>query len=847
MTYLYTQEDKQANANLELKMQQSGAAKYLKRQEEAILSGNASETISAKGLIIPASEALAEKLKVYVETSRKGKPGVGAIMSKLFNQIVKIRKNKKLEELSIDYDRIALACSVTLIDKTLEEKQRSQEFLTLTLGNCLEDEARYTLAQLNRGTWFTYKMTDLEKKHSTYTHMRKSLIWQLNDVDKKEGVITFRPWTIEEKKGAGLVILHMLLEIFGDDLYMETVFKKSSKTKQTFIKCSEDMLREIKLLDKELSLRCVEYKPTIIEPKPWKSYNGGGYHTITMDFLKHATDQDASSRDYSKEMTATNAIQSTAWSIDKDILKLQKALSTAGGDIVSSKGTTIWYSAEQVEHPHRPVILQDNNFDKDNAEHLKELKAFKKSVEAVYDLNLKRASKFITQAKGVSIALEYVNYNHIFFPCQADYRLRLYATPGTLNPQGADSTKALLRFGESVLLTDDGMWWLAVNVANNFGYDKGDLDPRAQHTYARIAELREIAKDPGRTVYLWRDADKPFMYVQSVIEFVKALDAIEKGEDFWTSLPVHVDGKCNGIQHYSMIMRDEKVGPLVGIGENLTSHDIYTYAASKVHMVLKDTESSVERDAWFNFGIPRKFAKPPVMTCVYSASRYGFAEQIKEEMADTFDKPKGDDFQLANFLAGVFDSELPTIIGRSAEAMRFLQECVRVYATYYNNEHGQCKGFRWTNPLGTGIHQAYQKTSYKQLTAKLGTKRIKVYSTQEEKEADIRKMVSGICPNFIHGVDAAHMFLSVIKATESDVKSFAMIHDSYGTHASNVDVMVSSLKEAAVEIHSVDLLEDFRQNILSKLPENLHKDIPLVPLKGSMDIEDVYESETFFA
>lgn len=848
MTYLYTQEEKQANDDLELRMQESGAAKFLKRQRDQVESGSASDTTAGKGLIIPASEALALKLKEYVEQSQRGKPGIRAIMSKHFAQIVKVRKGKKLEELNIDYDRIALASAVTLTDLVLKEKQVSQEHLLMCIGTALEDEARYTLAQLNRGTWFTYKMDDFEKKNSTYKHMRKSLIWQLNSVDKKEGVVTFKGWTREEKKEVALVVMHMLLDIFGEDLELKAVFSDKKKSKQTYIKASVEMLEEIAQLNSKLSKYCVEYTPMIVEPKPWTSYTDGGYRTIRLPFLKHATDEDASSRDYSIEMRAASAIQSTPWSVDKDILKLQKALSKAGGDIKSSKGKTVWYSSELVAEPARPALLQDDSFDKNNQQHVKILKDFKKSTERVYDLNLKRSSKFITQTKALSIALDYTDYSQIFFPCQADFRIREYSVPGTLNPQGSDSIKALLRFGTAMELTDDGMWWLAVNVANNYGFDKGPLDGRAQHTYARIEELQEIEMDPEGTVHLWRDADKPFLYVQAVIEFVRAFKAFEKGETFWTSLPIQVDGKCNGLQHYSMIMRDEEIGPLVGIGENLTDHDIYTYAAEQVHNVLKGMKKeSFEKDAWIKHGIPRKFAKPPVMTCVYSATRFGFVEQIKEEMNDTNDTPDGDNFQLANFLGGVFDKELPSIIGRSALAMKFLQECVRVYANYYNEEYGQCAGLRWINPLGTGVHQAYQETKYRQLTAQLGKKRIKVNISQDEKKADVRKMVSGICPNFVHAIDAAHMHLSIDKCLDKGIKHFAMIHDSFGTHASDVDTLVEELKQAAVEIHERDLLKEFKEGIESKLPEDLHSQLPDLPAKGSMVLEDLLDSEMFFS
>lgn len=844
----YTQAAKDMNAEMELKMQESGASKFLDRHANLTEKGKGSDTMAGRGLIFKASEALAERLEEYVSTSRTGKAGIGAVLSQKLALIVKVRKDKKLEELPIDYPRIALAASVCLVDAVLTEKEHNREFLTQKIGSALEDEARYTLAQLNRGTWFSYKMSDFEKKDSTYTHMRRSLIWQLNKVDSKEGVITFESWTQEEKKKLGLVILKFLEDIFGDDLVVTQVFNKLRKKSKLYIKASPEMLANISKLNQEVSKTCVEYRPIIIEPRPWKAYERGGYHTIQMPFVKYATDEDASSRDYSIEMEAANAVQATPWAIDKRILQVQKALNFIGADLKSSDGKTIWYSPEEIPEPPKPVAISGDNYDSTNPEHLEILKAYKKEKEKIYDLNLMRCSKFISQIKAVEIANEYKDFERIYFPVQCDFRMRLYSVPGTLQPQGSDNIKSLLRFGSTVKLTDDGMWWLAVNCAGAYGFDKVGLDERAQWAYNKLDEMRVMCADPLDNVDLWKDADKPFMYLQACMELVDAMDAWDRGEDFYTSLPVQVDGKCNGIQHYSMIMRDEEVGKLVGIGENDSEHDVYTYAAERILEVIKNSEVCPEQQAWAEFGIPRKIAKRPVMTSVYSASRFGFVEQIKAEMATSDKRPEGDDFELAQYLGGQMDQNMRAIIGRAADAMDFLKACVHVYVSYYNNDLGACHGLRWTNPLGTGVHQSYQKKNFKQISARLGKTKVKVNVSINEDLADVTKMKNGICPNFVHAIDAAHMYSTIVrtKARVNNI-SFSMIHDSFGTHASHVDTLVEELKEAAIEIHSRDLLAEFKEGIMAKLPEDWHDKLPELPERGSMNIEDLRSSELFFS
>jgi DNA-directed RNA polymerase len=173
---------------------------------------------------------------------------------------------------------------------------------------------------------------------------------------------------------------------------------------------------------------------------------------------------------------------------------------------------------------------------------------------------------------------------------------------------------------------------------------------------------------------------------------------------------------------------------------------------------------------------------------------------------------------------------------------------VRVYVEYYNGQ-GECKGLSWVNPLGSLVHQHYPKKKIKNIKVRLGTKRLKMNVTDDETEktADIKKMANGICPNFVHAIDAAHMYLSINKTHTQGVNDFAMIHDSYGTHASNIDTMVECLKEAAIEIHKEDLLENFYLQIKSKLPKEIHKDLPDLPEKGILQVDALRESDRFFA
>ena len=69
-----------------------------------------------------------------------------------------------------------------------------------------------------------------------------------------------------------------------------------------------------------------------------------------------------------------------------------------------------------------------------------------------------------------------------------------------------------------------------------------------------------------------------------------------------------------------------------------------------------------------------------------------------------------------------------------------------------------------------------------------------------------------------------------------------MIHDSYGTHATNTPILAKRLREAFVNLYKqYDVLEDFRQSALEVLDE-----VPDPPKKGDLDLDQILESKYFF-
>ena len=124
---------------------------------------------------------------------------------------------------------------------------------------------------------------------------------------------------------------------------------------------------------------------------------------------------------------------------------------------------------------------------------------------------------------------------------------------------------------------------------------------------------------------------------------------------------------------------------------------------------------------------------------------------------------------------------------------------------------------------------------------------VKLKVASEGSRLSRRRQRSGCSPNFIHSLDSAAMALVTCKMKAQGIHHFAMIHDSYGVHATNVDQLSKSLRKVCVDMFQEDLLEKFKNEIHAMLSPRNQKRIPPLPEKGNLQLEKVLESDYFFA
>jgi DNA-directed RNA polymerase len=89
--------------------------------------------------------------------------------------------------------------------------------------------------------------------------------------------------------------------------------------------------------------------------------------------------------------------------------------------------------------------------------------------------------------------------------------------------------------------------------------------------------------------------------------------------------------------------------------------------------------------------------------------------------------------------------------------------------------------------------------------------------------------------------------LTVNRSVDEGIEDFAMVHDSYGVLAGQMETLYMGLRQAFVDIYQNDVMSDFFKSATSCLSEKELEAIPQQPPKGTFQLELVKQSKYFFA
>jgi DNA-directed RNA polymerase len=596
---------------------------------------------------------------------------------------------------------------------------------------------------------------------------------------------------------------------------------------------------ELAMLDEMDAMRATDYRAMIYPPANWTSPTQGGYHTRVQK-QPLVRGQGAETRDdmFSSDLThlyaALNAIQSTAWSINQPVYDLLKECLDSGAQLgglppadsepTPARPTGIPESARLVDLPEKDAVR---------------IKAWKVAAAQVHTQNHIDASRRKMVIMQRSVAEELQQWERFWFPHNLDFRGRLYPLPPVLNPQSDDMGKALLQFADGKPLGSSGAYWLAVHIANLFGEDKVSFHDRVTWVNDNSAALLDSAMNPLDGQRFWETANKPWCALAACFEYA---GWFVQGDEYVSHLPIAMDGSCSGLQHFSAILRDEVGAKAVNLRVNEEPADIYTEVLGHVESVLKGEADGLAA-AWLS-KLSRKIVKRPCMTFAYSVTRRGITDQIRDELRREYGEqalPGFENHEAAAYLTPFVDDAIRSVVIKAAEGMDWLKEA---------SGHLTAKKMPllWVTPIGLPVLQDKRKHTSKKHKVWFGGQRMRLTLRTPTTVIDTTKQALSVAPNFIHSMDAAHLMLVTNRMVDEEITdSFAMIHDSFGVHACDVDELHVAIRDEFVKMYSVDRLLQFRNHVLSRLPLAEREDVPMPPTQGDYDLEEVRDADFFFA
>lgn len=538
------------------------------------------------------------------------------------------------------------------------------------------------------------------------------------------------------------------------------------------------------------------------------------------------------SRDLSQVYGCVNALQKTAFRINTNVLGI---LDNVWENNIPIDGLVSREKIEKEPYPFDVEPFELNRLQKE------ELKVWRARQNKIYQTNARNLSKQLQIERTLQQAKDFAKYDKFYFVTQCDFRSRMYQKSDFMNPQTADYGKATLEFAYGVEIKEkEDAKWLAVHGANCFGEDKISLNDREQWAYDNednIVKTVEGVLDHS----WWMSADKPFQFLAFCTEFYGYL---KEGKGFVTHLPVSADGSCNGLQHLSAILRDEKGGEAVNLMPSNVPNDIYSDVAedAKIRIEADAKDGKELAKQLLEFGINRKLTKKPTMVIPYSGTRYACRLYIQQEIEDRIEKGQQvsfDPFDAAVYLVNHVWDSINSTISSASSVMDFIKDIGKAYAE-------KQVPMEWITPTNFHVIQNYPDLEKRRIKSHLDGSIISlVYKEPIDNTVSKSQTLKGASPNFIHSMDASALIKTVNRCMDEGITQFAMVHDSYGTHSPDLPKMQQIIRDEFRCLYEEnDVLGDLRDHAITTLG---HDNLPDVPSRGNLDLKQVLKSDYFFA
>ena len=576
-----------------------------------------------------------------------------------------------------------------------------------------------------------------------------------------------------------------------------------------------------------------KHLPMVCEPKPWVGFKEGGFlehttkavrfHEIDRYAMRYARTA-AANGDMFQVFAGLDALGKTAWKVNRAVFDVMAEAWNTGEAIAS-----IPPEKPDLEQPPEP-----------SSSEMKEHIAWIKLVQEIENKRRGLVSDRCFQNFQMEVARSFI-HERFYFPHNVDFRGRAYPMAPFLNHMGADNCRGLLQFADGKELGERGLWWLKIHLANKFGYDKASFQERFFFVEEHLPDILDSANNAMGGRRWWLQAEDPWQCLATCIELRDALQLPDPTK-FRSGLPIHQDGSCNGLQHYAALGGDTAGAKQVNLQPGDRPSDIYTAVAEIVKAEVKAEAAGGNSLAQaLDQHISRKVVKQTVMTNVYGVTFIGAKRQVRKQLEDlnlqfaASDDSRNWNLESAStYIARKIFTTLASMFNGAHDIQHWFGECASKICqsvspgqikrlgqarhespapSVYKRQSKLSKKkielttfitpVMWTTPLKMPVCQPYRKESVVTLTTHL--QRVSLHKQGFANTIDRARQCQGFPPNFIHSLDGTHMFLTALKCQELGL-TFASVHDSFWTHAADIDTMNTVTRDAFIRMHSEDII-----------------------------------------
>lgn len=865
---------------LELEMHGSGIERFYRNNDRHMMAEKASETDWSRRIITQLVDPMAAGIVAYFEfykTKRGTKP-------RALSLINKTTPHK------------AAYIAIKIILDVIGSNKFDANWLVTCIGRRVEDQVRFSHLEESAPKYIARIKESMAQRGSMdYDHQHKVLVSTekklAEEAEREAELQRWVSWDEADCKHVGAVLVSIFeksVTFEGQPIIRREVQAVAGKGTLTYVKPCDNIVSWIERYKEAVSGMAPTYAPCVVPPKPWTSPFTGGYYTDELQSSLTLVKQ--RNKKHLRKLTpqqmprvykAVNFMQNVGWQVSERVLSTANTLVELGLPYaLPSREADDWKSANPCPVPENLSGLRGEDLKAAlTTKEWQQFQDWKFTAREKYDEEAERVSDFREVVRTLGQANQYVKFDQFYFVYTTDFRGRVYTQSSLLSPQGGDLQKGLIKFSEGLPLgKGDGEFWFKVHGANVWGWDKKPLETRCLNVEEEsfIEMCLDIADDPV-TFNDWVNADTPWQFLNWCFEyadFIKHIRAGNEAANFVSYIPCAMDGSCSGIQHYSMMLRDEVGGAAVNLRPSEQPNDIYRtvleVAMRKVEGLYKDPETYNGKipmehikpiaNEWIRLQPNRSLTKKSVMTLPYGSTQMTCREHVQSWLRDLqkeenklakaevrepnkafFFGDADSDMPLkeaVSFMSSIIWSSIGEVVIAARAAMKFIKAVTSVVAKMN-------KPLIFTAPTGFIVYQEIFEMKVNRVETQLmGASKFTML--EPTKKIDYHRMMNSSAPNFVHTHDAAHLVWATNGVEDEGIISLALIHDSFGCHACNTTKLNEILRSSAVEMYEE---HDVISNFLYEQEDRLEMAIEtaVLPERGNLNLNELLESKYAFA